>query len=116
MNDGLMVILRGVNCNPGHDPEDMVAIRMLFCENIIVTLRKKIVMAIQDIQLMIQKGKGPESKGDFLVMVTELIADRMGDVVQDLDETVDQIEEDLIEPAELDLASTIADAKRVAIH
>ena len=116
MNDGLMVILRGVNCNPGHDPEDMVAVRMLFCDDMIITLRKKLVMAVRDIQQMIQKGDGPESKGDFLVFVTELIADRMGDVVQDLDETVDQIEEDLIEPGELDLASTIADAKRMAIH
>lgn len=49
-------------------------------------------------------------------MIAESIADRMGDVVQDLDECVDQIEEDLMEESDPDLASTIADAKRVAIH
>lgn len=54
MTDGLLVILRGVNCNPGHDPEDMVAVRMLFSDHMIITLRKKIVMAVQDIQKLIE--------------------------------------------------------------
>jgi zinc transporter len=31
-SDGLLLILRGVNCNPGADPEDMVSLRMLFNE------------------------------------------------------------------------------------
>ena len=26
--EGLMLILRGVNCNPGSDPEDMVSLRL----------------------------------------------------------------------------------------
>ncbi len=29
-NEGLLLILRGVNCNPGEDPEDMVAIRAFY--------------------------------------------------------------------------------------
>ena len=45
-DEGLLLILRGVNCNPGEDPEDMVAIRMLFTEHRIITVRYRRVMAI----------------------------------------------------------------------
>ena len=42
--------LRGVNCNPGSDPDDMVALRMSFEESRIITIRQRLVMAINDIQ------------------------------------------------------------------
>ena len=67
-DDGLLLILRGVNCNPGEDPEDMVAIRMLFTENRIITVRYRRVMAIQDVHTAIDANKGPCSAGDFLVI------------------------------------------------
>ena len=57
-DDGLLLILRVVNCNPGADPEDMVAIRMLLTEHRIISMRNRRVMAVQDIQKTIDKGKG----------------------------------------------------------
>jgi zinc transporter len=77
--DGLFLILRGVNCNPGSDPEDMVALRTCFSEDRIITMRHRRVMAIDDIHKAIVDGRGPTSSGDFLVATTERIADRMGD-------------------------------------
>jgi len=44
--DGLLVILRGVNLNPGADPEDMVGIRVWVDANRIVSVRKRKLMAI----------------------------------------------------------------------
>jgi zinc transporter len=44
-DDGLLVILRGVNCNPGAEPDDMVAIRMLFTEQRIISMRFRFVRA-----------------------------------------------------------------------
>ena len=37
---GAIVILRGVNCNPGADPEDMVAVRMFISNERIITMRR----------------------------------------------------------------------------
>ena len=48
-SDGLLLRLRGANCNPGADPEDMVSLRMLFDENPIITMRHRRVMAVDDI-------------------------------------------------------------------
>ena len=48
--ESLLLILRGVNCNPESDPEDMVALRLSFEENRIITMRqKRRVMALNDI-------------------------------------------------------------------
>lgn len=116
MKEGLLVILRGVNCNPGQDPEDMVAVRMLFCEDIIFTIRFRRVIALQDLKEAVEKGKGPLSKGDFLAMVTESIADRMGDVIQDLEEEIDELEDEILSASTSDSSSKIADIRRTAIH
>ena len=94
-DDGLLLILRGVNCNPGADPEDMVALRMLFAENRIVTLRHRRVMAIQDIQEAIISGKGPTTPGDFLIMIAGRISNRMNDVISDIEDLVDDLEDSI---------------------
>jgi zinc transporter len=42
--DGLLVVLRGVNLNPGADPEDMVAVRVWLQKNLIITSRRRRVL------------------------------------------------------------------------
>jgi zinc transporter len=114
-DEGLLLILRGVNCNPGEDPEDMVAIRMLFSEHRIITTRYRRVMAVQDINNAINANKGPCSAGDFLVMVAERIADRMGDIVADIDDSVDELEDTVLTAEIHELRSILADLRRKAI-
>ncbi len=114
-DQGLLVILRGVNCNPGEDPEDMVAIRMFFAEQRIITTRYRRVMAIQDVQEAINDRKGPCSAGDFLLMIAERIADRMGDIIADLEDSVDEIEDTVLTAESHELRSKLADLRRKAI-
>ena len=114
-DEGLLLILRGVNCNPGEDPEDMVAIRMLFSEHRIITTRYRRVMAVHDINNAINANKGPCSAGDFLVMVAERIADRMGDIVADIDDSVDELEDTVLTAEIHELRSILADLRRKAI-
>ncbi len=114
-DEGLLLILRGVNCNPGEDPEDMVAIRMFFTEHRIITIRYRRVMAIQDVYIAIDDRKGPCSAGDFLVMVAERIADRMGDIIADLDDSVDELEDTVLTAESHELRSKLADLRRKAI-
>ena len=114
-NDGLLLILRGVNCNPGQDPEDMVAIRMFLAPQRIISLRYRRIMAIQDIQEAIAMGQGPGSAGDALVMVAERITDRMGDVISDVDDRVDALEDSVLTAESHELQSQLADIRRTAI-
>ena len=114
-DEGLLLILRGVNCNSGEDPEDMVAIRMLLSEQRIITIRYRRVMAIQDVTEAINANKGPCSAGDFLVLVAQRIADRMGDVVADLDENMDELEDSVLTAEIFALRSRLADLRRKGI-
>lgn len=114
-DDGLLLILRGVNCNPGADPEDMVAIRMLVTEKRIITIRYRRIMAVQDIRESVATGKGPRSAGEFVVMVTERIADRMGDVISELDDNVDALEDAVLTGESHELRTQIADLRRMTI-
>ena len=114
-NEVILLILRGVNCNPGQDPEDMVAIRMLFTEHRIITVRYRHVMAVKDIDIAIKDNKGPCTAGDFLVMVANRIADRMGDIIAELDDNVDELENTVLTAETHELRSKLADLRRKTI-
>lgn len=114
-DDGLFLILRGVNCNPGADPEDMVSLRMNFTANRIVTMRQRRVMAMEDIHQAVDAGKGPTDFDDFLVMVAERIADRMGDVISDIADQVDELEDSVLTAESAELRPRLAQTRRQCI-
>ena len=113
--EGFLLILRGVNCNPGSDPEDMVALRMSFEENRIITMRQRRVVAITDIYEAIEAGTGPKSAVDFLTMVIDRIVDRMGDVIAEIDDLVDEIEDTVLTAESYELRLQLAKIRRQSI-
>lgn len=94
---GVLINLRGVNTNPGSDPEDMVSIRVWFKDNFIVSARRRArkLLSIEDIRQRIEDGTGPKSPGEFIVMLTEYMANRINDVVDSIDEELSKVESDL---------------------
>ncbi len=115
--EGFLLILRGVNCNPGSHPEDMVALRMSFEDNRIITMRrqKRRVMAVNDIAEAIEAGAGPSSVVDCLAMVVDRIVDRMGDVVAEIDDRVDELEDTVLTAESYELRSQLAYIRRQCI-
>ena len=114
-SNSLLLILRGVNCNPGADPEDMVALRMWFDEHRIISMRHRRVMAIEDINKSIEIGKGPASANDFLVMVANKLVDRMGDVISEIDDSVDELEDLVLTEESYALRPKLANLRRQTI-
>jgi zinc transporter len=110
-----LLILRGVNCNPGSDLEDMVALRMSFEENRIITMRHRRVMAINDIHEVIEADTGPKSSVEFLTMVVDRIVDRMGDVIAEIDDQVDELEDSVLTAESYELRSQLARIRRQSI-
>ena len=91
--DGLLIVLRGVNLNPGADPEDMVAIRVWIERNRIISSRRRRLLSIQDIADSFTEGTGPAGPSDFLPMLIECLADRIGTFVDAIDARLDDIED-----------------------
>jgi zinc transporter len=115
VKDGLLVILRGVNLNPGADPEDMVSVRLWIDAWRVISVRIRHLMAIEDIRNGLASGGGPKTSGDFLVQIAEGLIARMGPVMSDLDDEVDALEDQLITAESRELRTTIAGLRRQAI-
>lgn len=112
---GMLLILRGVNLNPGMDPEDMVSLRFWIDSNRIVTLRHRRVMAIEDLRQAVEAGNGPVNPGGFLEDLSDRLVFRMGAVIADLDDTVDALEDELLTEESYELRQKISDIRRTAI-
>lgn len=110
--DGLMVVLRGLNTNPGQDPEDMVSIRVWLERNRVISLRRRKLMSVTDIREAISKGDGPESPGAFLAMLVGRLADRIGYFVDDIETRVATLEEKMLELSQTEFRQLIAALRR----
>ena len=103
-DEGLLLVLRGVNMNPGANPDDMVAIRLWIEPNRIISSRRRKLLSIQDIRDAIVAGHGPRTAGEFVAMLVERLAERIGSVLDNI--------EDALEKAELASAKADANALR----
>ncbi len=90
--NGLLVILRGVNTNPGSQPEDMVSLRMWIERNRVISVRRMPLGSVRDIRDRLEVGQGPKSTGEFLVMIADRLVERMGPVINNLSERLDSLE------------------------
>jgi len=113
--DGLLVVLRGVNLNPGADPEDMVAIRIWIDNKRIISVRRRKLLSVSDMRKNIDDGSGPSTVGEFLVDLAEGLVDRMATVIDDIDDAVGDLEEKVISMESYQLRSRIANIRREAI-
>ncbi|MCP5261531.1 MAG: zinc transporter ZntB [Burkholderiaceae bacterium] len=111
----LLVNLRGVNLNPGADPDDMVSLRM-WCEpERIVTCRGRRLMAIDDLRERIAKGRGPADAGAFLVEIAGALVNRVSPVIETLDETQDELEDQVVTGERQEIRSRLSALRRQAI-
>jgi len=89
---GLLAIFRGVNTNPGADPEDMVSIRIWIDGNVVITTCRRNLLSVEALRQKVAAGDGPKSPAEFLLMLVEQLDDRIDPVVDELDETIEQAE------------------------
>lgn len=113
--DGLMVVMRGVNHNPGHHREDMVALRMWIEDRRVITLRRRRLLSIDDLRERIDRQLGPVSPGTFLVDVANRIVERMSNAISDLEDKVDRLDAHVATAQSGELRSQLAEVRREAI-
>jgi zinc transporter len=113
--DGMLVILRGVNLNPGSDPEDMVALRVWIEKNRVISVRARRLMAVQDLRDTLDAGRGPKDCGELLVGIANRLVDRMGPVVDDMGDVVDGLENELLISESRDIRMKLRELRREAI-
>lgn len=94
-DEGLLVVLRGVNTNPGDDPEDMVSVRVWIDADRVVSTRRRRLLSIVDISEALDTGNGPRGPGALLAILIERLADRIGDFVDSIESRLDTAEDEI---------------------
>ncbi len=109
---GSLLVLRGVNTNPGGDPEDMVSVRVWIERDRIISTRRRRLLSVQDLRAELEDGEGPASSGEFLTMLIARLADRIGDFVNDIEERIGHIEDLGAQEGPAQLRQSITELRR----
>lgn len=91
--DGAVLNLRGVNLNPGAEPEDMISARLWIEEKRVVGVWLRPLRAVADLFEAIERNQAPSSPGDLIASLALRLADRTEPTVAALNERIDQLEE-----------------------
>lgn len=113
--EGLLLTLRGVNLNPGAEPEDMVSIRLWIEAGRIISTRKRRLKSVKNVQAMLDAGEGPRNSGEFLAVLLRLMTDNIGEVIEALEDKMAAVEEEIVEHHGATARENLADLRRQAI-
>lgn len=113
--EGTLVNLRGVNLNPGAEPEDMVSVRLWAEPRLVVSTRRLRLMAVEDLRAAIAQRRGPRNPAELVSMLAERLTDRMMPVVLDLDERLDDLETVLLDGGARHMRQELGAIRRRAI-
>ena len=113
--EGVLLSLRGVNLNPNADPDDMVALVLHADAQRVVSVRRRRIMAVDSIRASIEAGRAPTTSGDFLATLSEGLVERMGPVIDELEEEVADLEEALVAGRPEGIRLKLTDLRSTAI-
>lgn len=112
---GAMLNLRGVNLNPGAEPEDMVSVRLWVDQKRVVGVWRRPLMAVRDMFDAIERNQAPVSPGDLVAKLALRLADRAEPTVAALNEQVDVLEEQVLDETAEISRGQLARVRRMAI-
>ena len=91
--DTLVATLRGINFNPGAEPEDMVGMQLWCDGRRLVTLRREPLQTPRDTLAEIDRGTGPVDAGALITNLTEHMIARMNASIVAMNDRIDALED-----------------------
>ncbi len=112
---GMIVVMRGINLNPGADPEDMISIRIWIEKRRIISTRSRRSLAARDVQEALQRGEGPRDETDCLLAIARAVQLRVTHVIDELSDQVDALEEQVVAGEMSKVRDALAQTRRRTI-
>lgn len=121
LDQGLLLTLRGINHNPGQEPDDMIGIRLWVTPRLIITTQLRSLRAVKVLQRDMEVNNAPKDSGQFVARLIELLNDHMLDTIDEVDELTDNFEKIMLQSRSVepipdrelaDLRSTILTLRR----
>lgn len=89
----LLLFLRGVNLNPGAEPEDMVSVRIFAAQQRVISLRLRSLRATEQLLEQLDQQRGPRSSSELLLYLAQYLTDKVEPLLGDLADVIDLEEE-----------------------
>ena len=91
-SSGLLLIVRGINTNPGANPQDMVSLRLWIENNRLISVRQRRLLSVQDVRQSLAIGEGPTSISDVVASVLAKMTERIAEFVDATEAQVEALE------------------------
>ena len=115
LENGTLIILRGINHNKGDEPEDMIAVRLWVTEKRLISLRYRKSMAVMKVSENLDQGRGPKSIGDIITSICSLLFSYIETTISQIDDNMDDLEARVVDKPDKQLRRDIADIRKSAI-
>lgn len=93
VGDGFLLNLRGVNLNPGAEPDDMLSLRFLWHGGGLITLRKYAFKAVASVRERLTLGDGPNNLGSLVVTLVAALNSRIDEVLDAQEAELEDLED-----------------------
>jgi zinc transporter len=90
---GILVILRGVNLNPGSGIEDMISIRLWLERGRVISTSRRRLRSVTELREEADAGQGPKSAGEFLNQLVSRLGDFIDDAIEQIEGSLEQAED-----------------------
>lgn len=89
---GTLVILRGVNLNPGAGFDDMISIRLWATPERVVSTGRRRLRSVEAMRADMDAGTGPADGGEFICRFVRRLSDFLGEAVEELEKRLEEAE------------------------
>ncbi|WP_372591225.1 zinc transporter ZntB [Guyparkeria sp.] len=114
-DNGLLLIVRGVNLNAGKRPEDMISLRLWFDGEQLISTSRYPLRTVDELARRLEEGTGPATLAELLMELIEGLAERTDELIESIEEEVDELEAALLDGADRELRDRIGQIRRTII-
>ena len=113
--DGLILNLRGINMNEGSDADQMISVRMWIADDVVITVRRRKVFAVDEIRHRCKEQMPPMTSAAFLETLIEKLTTRVQAHVEFIAGLTDDFENELGEKP-IGPTAMLSDTRRSVIR
>ena len=115
LGSGLLLTLPATDPSFLSQPDGMASIRLWIDEKHIISTSKDPIQAITEVQSRLAEDLGPRSSGEFLSMLLDFLVSNIGEVVENLQEQMADVEECILDRKEDDSRQALNALRRQSI-
>lgn len=90
---GVLVILRGVNMNPGSEMEDMISIRIWLEKDRVISTGRRQLKSVETIMAAVEAGKGPPTPGAFIADLSDRLLEFITTAIEQIESMLETAED-----------------------